>query len=114
MLGVDAPHLYERGVIDSISHISLGREGNNPGTIREQLSELFISSFKFISQKIQGDKNISETERRLFYRGLRLRGQTANMLNSRTRKIHEIHNTLAGVPNYHEHDIKANFDALVK
>lgn len=53
MLGVDAPHLYERNVVDGISHISIHREGNSPSNIREQLTQVLGSTFAFIDQKIQ-------------------------------------------------------------
>ena len=114
MLGVDAPHLYKRGVIDNISHLSLQREGSSPSNIQEQLSEVLASGFALIQEKIKWGWNTSEQERRLLFRWLRLRGQTANMLNPRNREIAQMHHTISGFPKYHEHDIKANFDAFVK
>ena len=66
------------------------------------MSELLISSFALIQDTMQSGKNLTEKDRRLFFRGLRLRGQTANMLSSQDGKIKQILATLSAFPKYHE------------
>ena len=112
LLAIDAPHLYNRGIIDAISKISLSKN-TSPAAVKQQLGDILSASFWVIDTGVQKWVSWLEHEQRLFNRGLRLRGQTANMLNSRIEEIKKTHRAINSFPKYHTHDVMANFDAKV-
>ncbi len=112
MLAIDAPHLYKRWIIDAISKVSLSKS-TSASNIKQQLEEVLSASFQVIDKSVQLWKSSTEYEQRIFNRWLRLRGQTANMLNSRIGEIRNSHKAISSFPKYHMHDVIANFDAKV-
>lgn len=113
LLAIDAPHLYGKWIIDAISKISITKS-TSASTIKQQLEEILHASFQLINKNVHAWVAWTEYEQRLFNRGLRLRGQTANMLNSRIGEIKKSQTAINSFPKYHMHDVMANFDAKIK
>jgi acetyl/propionyl-CoA carboxylase alpha subunit len=110
MLGLDAPHLHKRGVVDCISSLSLRRD-DNPSSllIREQLTQVIEAGFAEVEWFISD----SETDR-LFLRWLRLRQRWANMLLPRTSEIQEMQKLIDSTKKYERDGVKKSFDTIVK
>ena len=85
-------------------HISLSKN-TSPAAVKQQLGDILSASFWVIDTGVQKWVSWLEHEQRLFNRGLRLRGQTANMLNSRIEEIKKLNvmpslKTLVAVKRY--------------
>lgn len=113
LLGIDAPHLYERWIIDAISKLSLSKSAT-VATLQQQIEEVLVSSFSLIEQTVTHGNSPAEYDKRLFARGLRFRGQTAGMLSDRASDIAMAHKAISSFPKYHTHDVLKNFDAKVR
>ncbi|MBC7498063.1 ATP-grasp domain-containing protein [Candidatus Gracilibacteria bacterium] len=116
-LGVDAPHLQEKGVIDAIANISLAKSeqqelSKEVGIIKRALSDIITSSFVHIENRLSSAGNIPQGARRIF-RGLDFSQKTANMLTSRGRNLATIETAIADIARYEVAGVVSSFDTVV-
>ncbi|MBC7503576.1 ATP-grasp domain-containing protein [Candidatus Gracilibacteria bacterium] len=112
-LGVDAPHLQGKGVIDAIANISFAKsEKPEIGIVRQQLTDVIKSSFDHIESRLSSAGDIPKEARRIS-RGLDLRQRTANMLTSRKNELIKRESAIAGIAKYETGGVVSSFDAIV-
>ncbi|MBP9779625.1 ATP-grasp domain-containing protein [Candidatus Gracilibacteria bacterium] len=114
MLGVDAPHLHKKGIIDHIVRLSLKKDVNSAGLLKQQLLEVLRSSFSLIESDLVGLSTIETENQRFFSRGLDLRMKTSNMLTPRSKDIKEIQTTLSHIPRYENDGVISSFNSTIK
>lgn len=116
MLGVDAFHLAQKGVVDAVSSLSIEKNTGdlNMGVKKMalDLAQMFEACFVHIDQQVgfgahlvPGDTNAA----RQFLRGITLRAKTAGMLTERPNDIKKIQASLALGKRYEYGDISEDF-----
>jgi len=108
LLGVDAPELYEKWVIDAVSKISLKKWETNENIVRAELSQMIENAFAFIE-----DKTGNDSEKLLFWRWVTLRQKTAEILLPKIKEITERLKLIQSFTPYQKWWVTESFDKII-